>query len=127
MNEESTEKVLSEALVGHKVISASIDNTVGTLGLDNGTTLLIDAYTYDCCSWQELTTLTTVNNVITAVRVEDNEYLTGDEGPYKAWVTVVTEADEYRLAEADADASNGYYLHGWCLNVTVTKGGESDE
>jgi hypothetical protein len=108
---------LEEVLVGH-----SIDRVEGedTLVLDNGVRLQFDRYNSSCCSSIDLVVLrATHSNVITKVTVADNEDETGYEGPYKAWITVLTEAEELNIAEADGNASNGYYLHGFALDVTV--------
>jgi len=105
-------------LVGQRVVSATDD----TLTLSDGTTVTFDTTNDDCCSWIELTRLTTTDHIITAARLEDNEDETGGEGAYRAWLHVVTaEAGELNLAEANGDASNGYYLHGFALGVKVRR------
>lgn len=103
-----------DALVGKSVISA--DKTTGLMLLSDGTRLRFDTSNQDCCSYINLTKLRTTDSVITAARVEDDDR---GVGPYRAWVHVVTEAGELNIAEAEGDASNGYYLHGFALDVTV--------
>lgn len=105
-------------LVGKSITAADV--TAGTLTLSDGTQLTFDKTNDSCCSSIDLTSLATTENVITAATFGDNEEETGGEGKYKAWLRVVTEAGELNIAEADGDASNGYYLHGFALNVTVT-------
>lgn len=102
-------------LVGKSIVAANM--TTGTLSLSDGTVLEFDKENSDCCSWIELAALATTANIITAAKVETTD---DDEGPYTAWVHVVTEAGELRVVEANADASNGYYLHGFALGVKVT-------
>ena len=102
-------------LIGKSVVNATED----TLTLSDGTRLLFDTENSDCCSYIELRNLSTTDNVITAAEFRNNEEETGGEGPYRAWLNVVTEAGELRIAEAKGDASNGYYLHGFALGVTV--------
>lgn len=111
------DKIL-EALVGRGVIAASMDTH--TVTLDDGTHIKFDESNDDCCSWIELKSLVTTENVITAAEFRDNEDETGGQGAYKAWLHVVTEAGELNLAEAEGDASNGYYLHGWALGAIIT-------
>lgn len=106
-----------DLLVGHRVIATSDD----TLTLSDGTTLTFDRENDDCCSWIELERLTTTDHIITAATLDDNEDETGGEGAYRAWLHVVTEAGELNIAEATGDASNGYYLHGFALGVTVRR------
>lgn len=105
-------------LVGQSVTAADLDG--GTLTLSDGTVVTFDKTNHDCCSSIELTALNVTGNVITAASFGDNEDKTGGDGAYKAWLHVVTEAGELNIAEADGDASNGYYLHGFALDVTVT-------
>jgi hypothetical protein len=111
------ESDLPNYLIGREVVSADLDT--GTLALSDGTRLVFDKDNYDCCSEIELTSLAAGPGLITGVRVEDNEEETGGEGAYRAWIYVITEAGEFNIAEADGDASNGYYLHGFALGVTV--------
>ncbi len=106
---------LEDVLVGKSVVAATTD----MLLLSDGTRLQFDTTDSDCCSYIDLTSLSTTNNIITAAEFRDNEDETGREGAYKAWLHVITEAGELNIAEADGDASNGYYLHGFALGVTV--------
>lgn len=108
---------LARHLIGHRVVEA----TGNTLYLDNGATLEFQEHNDDCCSTVELDKLATTDHVITSMTVEDNENETGGEGAYRAWIHVITEAGELNIAEADGNASNGYYLHGFALRVTVTQ------
>jgi hypothetical protein len=102
-------------LIGKSVTGATED----TLTLSDGTRLQFERETSDCCSWQNLFSLSTTTNVITAAEFRDNEDETGGEGEYRAWLHVITEAGELNIAEAEGNASNGYYLHGFALAVTV--------
>lgn len=102
-------------LIGKSVVSATVD----TLTLSDGTRLQFELDESDCCSWMELRSLSTTGNVITAAEFRDNEDEIDDYGNYKAWLHVVTEAGELNIAEAEGNAGNGYYLHGFALDVTV--------
>lgn len=108
-----------EELIGKSVVSASLDD--GTLRLSDGTTLFFQKSDTSCCSWIDLVGLATTSNVITSADLRDNEDETGGFGPYEAWVHVVTEAGEFHLADAEGNATSGYYLHGFALGVTVVK------
>ncbi len=104
---------LSDQLVGNSVTEATED----VLTLSNGTRLQFDKGNSDCCSWLDLKALRPTSNIITAVFVEDDE--SKHSGEYRAWIRVVTEGGEMNIAEAEGDASNGYYLHGFALGVKV--------
>jgi hypothetical protein len=104
-------------LLGKSVTFASLE--AGVLVLSDGTRLVFDKENWSCCSQVDLTGLATTANVITAAELQDDEDEADPVGEYRAWVHVVTEAGELNLAEADGDASNGCYLHGFALGVTV--------
>lgn len=104
-------------LVGQSVVAVDFP----TITLSDGTRLTFDAEANDCCSYIELKALAATTNIITAAKFVDNEEETGGEGAYKAALHVITEAGELNIAEADGDASNGYYLHGFALGVKVEK------
>lgn len=110
---------LEDVLVGR-----SIDVVIepDTLVLDNGVRLRFDRYNSSCCSYIELELVRATYSIITKVEVSDDE----DEAEarntseYKAKITVLTEAGNYvDIAEAHGDFSNGYYLHGFALDVEV--------
>jgi len=103
-------------LVGKSVISA--DKTTGEMLLSDGSKLIFDRENSDCCSYIELSRMRTTDAMILSAEERDDEGDDG-EGDYNAWVHVVTEAGELNLVEAEGDASNGYYLHGFALNVKV--------
>jgi hypothetical protein len=105
-----------EHLVGKSIISA--DPATGEMILSDGSKLFFDTYNSDCCSWIELTDLKTTDAMILSAEEQDTDE---GEGGYSAWVHVVTEAGDLNIAEADADASSGYYLHGFALGVKVVK------
>lgn len=103
-------------LIGKRVVSA--DPNKYTLTLSDGTMMKFDDGNADCCSWIEVVNLSTTDHIITAATIEDTDQ--GD-GAYKAWVQVITSDGPINIVEADADASNGYYLHGFAIGVTVTR------
>lgn len=106
-------------LVGRSIVSASTEDA--TLVLDDGTVLEFDRSNSDCCSWIELTALRGTNNVITRAEFGDDEDdPDNDNYPYyNAWLQVITDEGPLKVAEAHGNASNGYYLHGFALNVNV--------
>lgn len=106
-----TEEEVVEILVGNSVVGT----TENTLTLLDGTVLEVERSNSDCCSYIELERLASSEGIITAAKFDDNE--TDGTGAYKAWIYVLTEAGELNIAEADGDASNGYYLHGFALSV----------
>lgn len=106
-----------EVFIGRKIVSA----TTNTMILDDGTKIVFDTDNDRCCSWIELSNLSTTDHIITNAYYDDNEDETGGEGYYCAWIHVITEAGELNIAEADGNASNGYYLHGFALNFIVYK------
>lgn len=109
-------------LVGKSVVEASED----TLTLSDGMTLQFERSNSDCCSWFELKSLTTTDNIITHAEIRDNEDDTNGDGEYRAWVHVIAGADELTLVDGEGDATNGYYLHGFALGVKVTAGASND-
>lgn len=114
--------LLTRRLVGNSIVSADV--STGRLVLSDGTVLQVAASNDECCSFVNLTALRTVGNVITAVRLEDEDGA-GESlasSPYRAWVSVLTDAGELvDVAEAAGDATSGYYLHGFALPVTVVE------
>lgn len=103
-----------EHLVGKGIASA--DAKTGEMLLSDGSRLIFDTSNSDCCSYIELIELRTTDALILSAEEQDDD--TG-EGGYNAWVHVVTEAGELNIAEAEGNASNGYYLHGFALSVKV--------
>lgn len=107
-----------EHLVGQSVVEASMEDA--TLVLSNGVRITFNREEHDCCSSVSLRSLHTTDNIITAAELRDTEDETGGEGPYEAWLYVVTaDGKAASIAEVDGDASNGYYLHGFGLGGTI--------
>lgn len=120
-------KVLSSTLEGHAVVRASAED--GELELDDGTVIQFDRSESSCCAWFELDSLNVLPNVITKVDITE-QYADGEEGrgPYKAQISVITEPGEFKyLAEGTGDATNGYYLNGFCLGLTIIPGSRHGE
>lgn len=121
MSTEMNAEEAAELLVGRRIVEATTDSLI----LDDGTRLTFETSTSECCSSIDLVSLRdAAAALITNAKVLDNEEETGGEGGYRAWIHVITDAGEFTVAEADGDASNGYYLHGFALNVTVSRPGE---
>lgn len=110
---------LQEVLEGR-----SIDQVIepDTLVLDNGVRLRFDQSNSSCCSWIELDLVRATYSIITKVEVTDDEEEAekNNTSEFKAKITVLTESGKYvDIAEAHGDFSNGYYLHGFALDVEV--------
>jgi hypothetical protein len=116
MKELTQDEVVAE-LVGNYITGATED----TITLSSGAVLQFDTEADCCCSYIELTSLASSTSLISSAKFEDNEDETGGEGKYKAWIHVITAADELNIAEADGDASNGYYLHGFALPIRLVQ------
>lgn len=110
---------LADALVGRSITSADVNT--GMLTLSDGSRVVIDTSNSECCSWLDLKALATTENIITAVEIGDDEDNpnAGPYSAYKAWIKGVTAAGVLNIAEAEGDYSNGYYLHGFALDVEV--------
>lgn len=104
----------AQTLVGKRIVS--VETATGRMALSDGTTLVFETEATECCTYLALSALHTTESIIMAVAVDDDD---DGEGSYKAWIHVVTEAGELNIAEAEGDAGNGYYLHGWALGVEV--------
>lgn len=114
---------LTKMLVGRSIVEASTEDAI--LVLDNGTRLEFDRSNSDCCSYIDLTCLRATNSIITDAKFQ-SKYEDGyeGEGAYKTRLHVLTEAGPVDVAEAEGNASNGYYLSGFALDVRVI---EDDE
>jgi hypothetical protein len=108
-------------LLGQRIVA--VDLEAGTLTLSNDNKVQIETTHYDCCSFIDLVRLATTDNVITAAGFGDDEDETGGEGSYSAWIYVVTDDGAViHVADAEGNASNGYYLHGFALSVELVPG-----
>lgn len=106
----------AQTLVGKRIVS--VETATGRMALSDGTTLVFETEATECCTYLALVALHTTESIIMAVAVDDDEDRDAT-GYYKAWIHVVTEAGELNIAEAEGDAGNGYYLHGWVLGVEI--------
>jgi hypothetical protein len=95
----------------------NVDGTIMTLS--DGTRLEFDDTNSDCCSYMDLQELHTTDNIITKAEFRDDEGETGGTGPYSASIYVMFDGGGMDIATATGDATNGYYLHGFALGVTV--------
>lgn len=96
----------------------------GYLILDDGTQVFINA-NEGCggCSngWYQLKTLSTVDNIITGVRLRDDAV--GDNSPYSYSeehsykIFVYADNQEINLIQIDGDDGNGYYGTGYEITV----------
>lgn len=128
-----------DRLIGTRIVQVddtehSIPSDYGSSGyerwmhLSDGTVLGVETGADDCCSYLDLKELVTTDHIITSWR-EESHYPSPDwagaseaSGPYTSQIIVVTEDGQTSaIARADGDASNGYYLTGWALDVRVVK------
>ena len=100
--------VLSETVVGHRVVSAKEDS----ITLDNGVMVTLSGSS-DCCAWGDVSvlasTLANTEHVITAVT--ENE-----QGMGATWF-VMADAHQVLQLTGDWDPSNGYYFYGFYVYV----------
>lgn len=122
--DQSDEKELSELLIGRRIEKVG----ESTLLLDDGTVLEVRGNTGGCgcgAGDYELMELNSVDNVITAVSVEEGER--ADEDRDQQWedgsqwykIFVYAENQQIMLAEFHGDDGNGYYGTGF--NISVRK------
>lgn len=115
---------LAEHLVGHKIVGTHRkENGNGWLMLDNGVQLEVSGSEYDCCSSCRLTGLAQTDNIITAVKVGHADEVIPQDGwndtVQRCYIQVITDGGPINIVTADTDPSNGYYLNGYSLDVTV--------
>lgn len=121
--EYDDEKELSDLLVGRKI--EKVDEK--TLRLDDGTVLEVYGNDGGCSCGSgdyDLTALSGVDNVITAVSIEtgyadgkEREYFNGGDQWYR--IFVYAENQQIMVAEFEGDDGNGYYGTGF--NILVRK------
>lgn len=133
---ETDPELIADVLVGRRVVEAelgdfplsdgrrySFDNAEGRITLDDGTVLYLAGNDGGCaCSAGDyfLTTLTKIDNVITAVEVgtspvdESDVY---DDARYTIFVYADNPEVNYRLAEFEGTDGNGYYGTGFWIKV----------
>lgn len=129
---------LEVVLVGRKIVATEFTE-VGQdafLILDNGTRLRVDGHAHDCCSFAELVSVATCDNLITSVQIEETDERVEhvdpglDPGTEYVWletlertrIIVITDGGPVEIINSITDPSSGYYLHGWSLDVTVLEG-----
>lgn len=117
---------LAPTIVGHKIVSveklaavADWGHQRGTITLDDGRTLLIEA-NEGCggCSngWYYLTELNGCDNVITRVE-ETEERLPDGEDAYRYTLYVYAENKRIAAAVVEGDDGNGYYGTGYRMRL----------
>lgn len=122
VNRNPSEDELREMLFGRKVIKVNPDT--GTLTLDDGRVLEVGG-NEGCggCPNGEysLTTLNTVDNAITNVRI-NMEDTAGQYDVFTSYQIFVIAEDhnEHLLAQFDGTDGNGYYGTGWWISVLNT-------
>lgn len=128
---------LEAVLVGRKIVATEFTEVGGDaiLILDNGTRLRVDGHAADCCSFAELVSVATCDNIITAVDIVETEedvehvdlYSDGTTYPWRETlertrIIVITDGGPVEIINSITDPSSGYYLHGWSLDVTMLEG-----
>lgn len=118
------EDKIKDLLVGRKIVS--VDQALGEAVLDNGTVLELSGNDGGCsCGAGDywLTELNNVDNVITAVEIENDGDVEGtEENGYadEAYrIFVYAENEKLKLAEFSGSDGNGYYGTGFSISVKV--------
>lgn len=126
-------------LLGHRIVAVEkgeyelegrrwYDSPTGRLTLDDGTQLYVAPNQGGCaCSAGDytLTHLTKVDNVITSVRLVDEEIVDGEDA-HSYRIYVVADAQEINAVQVDGDDGNGYYGTGYELIVVPARGDTHD-
>ena len=119
---------IAALLMGRRIVDVSVDEqeyaewtTSGTLTLDNGTVLEVEANQGGCaCSAGDywITSLSTCDNVITNVEVVAED-VSGDgwDESYAYKIFVYTAHDKIAAVEIDGSDGNGYYGTGYWIGV----------
>lgn len=130
--DEDNQDEIGSVLVGRRIIQAeqgSFDypgrwgwdeRAQGRLVLDDGTTLYLSGNNGWCsCGAGDyyLDKLSTVDNIITSVRVESDPRGDEEDGEGVYRIFVVADATEINIAEFIGDDGNGYYGTGFNLTV----------
>lgn len=109
-------------LVGRRIIGAEIEGDDARVLLDDGTQFRVrgNEGCGGCSSgWYAVTHISTVDNIITAVRLEtDPTHDTDDcwaEESYVYHVFVITGNDEIEMLTVEGSDGNGYYGTGYDL------------
>lgn len=134
---DNPKRDLEAVLVGRKIVATEFTEAGedAVLILDNGTRLRVDGHTSDCCSWSNLVSVATCDNIITSVQIEeamedvvhtdgkrrDGSAFTWTETLERTRITVITDGGPVEIINSITDPSNGYYLHGWSLDVYVVE------
>jgi hypothetical protein len=131
---EADETAVRELLLGRRIVTAELGDfdvagsywpAKGRLVLDNGTEVFIRPNEGGCaCSAgdYDLEHLASVDNVITSVRVADeqappDEYGYQSEDAHAYRIYVVADAIEVNVLSVEGDDGNGYYGTGYELFV----------
>lgn len=101
---------ISALLVGRKVVVAENNR----LTLDNGVKVLVKGLS-DCCAWYGVTSLNTVDNIITSAWVDvDPDPETYDK---VFRIFVFADNEKINLATLEGNDGTGYYGTGFTLEV----------
>ena len=124
-NETNTEAI-RDMFVGRKIVSTEIEKDGnwpvyrGTLTLDDGTVLEIEANQGGCsCSAGDyfITSLATTDNIIMNVEVVDEVKNDGWEEDHTYKIFVYTEHEAIAAVEIEGSDGNGYYGTGFWIGV----------
>jgi hypothetical protein len=131
---EDNDQEITDLLIGHRIVSAEMGDVgdypgrgweyrrpQGLLTLDDGTKLYLAGNECSCCAQYDLEKVASVDNIITAVRVEcdpdadrADRYDT-EPGVYR--IFVLADAVEINVAEFVGTDGSGYYGTGFELAV----------
>ena len=103
---------ISSLLVGRRVVE--VDVSEGTLSLDNGVKISVEGISA-CCAFYDVTSLNTVNNIITAAWVEVDPHPEAEEKTFR--IFVFADNEKINLATLDGSDGTGYYGTGFSLVV----------
>lgn len=118
---------LTPLFVGRKIVATHMEQdgnwpvNKGTLTLDNGIVLSIEANEGGCsCSAGDyfITSLSTVDNVITNVEVIDEVTDDGWDEDHQYRIFVYTEHEAINAVVIDGSDGNGYYGTGFWITVS---------
>lgn len=132
LNQDNTDQI-GALLTGRRIIAAEQgyferpgqgwgDAPTGKLTLDDGTVVLVTPNQGHCaCSAGDysLTSLATVDNVITSVRLAVEREGEGFEPDQSYRIYVVADAVEINAVQIDGSDGNGYYGTGYELTVVL--------
>ncbi len=110
---QTTPTALREALIGRRIVEA---RGTDELVLDNGSIIRFASYG-DCCAWADVERLSTVDHVITNLRIEEVDHDRGG-GEYTWTVFALSSASvDTEIAHVVGNEGSGYYPFGVDISI----------